>query len=165
MRKIGSVPVFLLLAACASYSGSTLKPGVSTVAEVEATMGKPALVREGAGGEKVYWYPRLPMARESFAARISPEGKLISVEQRLTDQHIAKIRPGQSTAEDVLDILGPPADVYRYSRQQREAWEYPLRKPPQRRTLYVQMSPDKVVREVFELEDQAFEPFLGIFGR
>jgi hypothetical protein len=162
LLKIGSVPISLLLAACAGYSGHDLKPGVSTVSDVEATMGAPALVREAAGGEKVYWYPRLPYGRQSFAARIAPDGRLVSIEQRLTDQHIAKLRPNESTAEDVLDILGPPADVYRYPRQQREAWEYPLRKPPQSRSLYVQMSPDKVVREVYELEDRAFDPFLGI---
>lgn len=162
MRRTGTVPVFFLLAACASYSGHDLKPGVSTVADVEATMGKPALVREAPDGGKVHWYPRLPMGRESFAARIAPDGSLVSIEQRLTGEHIAKLRPNESTVEDVLDILGPPADVYRYPRKQREAWEYPLRKPPQRRTLYVQISPDKVVREVFELEDFAFDPFLGI---
>jgi hypothetical protein len=162
MRKIGSVPIFLFLAGCASYSGHSLAPGQSTVAEVEAVMGKPALVREAGDGEKVYWYPRFPFGRESFAARISPEGRLVSVEQRLSPQYIGKIRPNESTQEDVLDLIGPPSEVYRYPRQQREAWEYPLRKPPNSRSLYVQLSPDKVVREVYELEDAAFDPFLGI---
>lgn len=161
--KTWSVPVFLLLAACASYSGSSLAPGASTAADVEATMGKPAMVLEAPNGEKVYWYPRLPYGRQSFAARIAPDGKLVSIEQRLSDEHIRKLRPNESTAEDVLDLLGPPADVYRYPRQQREAWEYPLRKPPQSRSLYVQLSPDKVVREVYELDDRTFDPFMGIF--
>jgi hypothetical protein len=162
---MGSVPVFLfllVLAGCAGYSGHSLAPGQSTAAEVEAAMGKPALVREAPGGEKVYWYPRFPFGRESFAARISPEGRLVSIEQRLSPQFIGKIRPNESTQEDVLDLIGPPSEVYRYPRQQREAWEYPLRKPPQSRSLYVQLSPDKVVREVYELEDAAFDPFLGI---
>ena len=64
--------------------------------------------------------------------------------------------------EDVLDLIGPPSEVYRYPRQQREVWEYPLYKPPQRRSLYVQLSPDNVVRELYELEDAAFDPFFGI---
>jgi hypothetical protein len=165
MRAIGTAAVVLLLAACASYSGRDLQPGVSTVADVHAAMGAPALVREAPDGGKLYWYPRLPYGRESFAARIAPDGRLVSIEQRLTDQHIAKLRTNESTAEDVLDILGPPADVYRYPRQQREAWEYPLRKPPQSRSLYVQMSPDKVVREVYELDDRTLDPFLGITRR
>jgi hypothetical protein len=164
MRKMGSVPIFLvvlLLAGCAGYSGHGLQPGASG-AEVEATMGKPALVREAANGEKVWWYPRFPYGRESFAARIAADGRLVAIEQRLTPQNIARIVPNRSTQEEVLDVLGPPSEVYRYPRQQREAWEYPLRKPPQSRSLYVQLSPDKVVREVYELEDRAFDPFLGI---
>ncbi|HWA38155.1 MAG TPA: outer membrane protein assembly factor BamE [Burkholderiales bacterium] len=150
-----------MVAGCASYSGYTLQPGASS-AEVEATMGKPALVREAANGEKTWWYPRFPFGRESYAARLSPDGRLIALEQRLTPQNIARIVPNKSTSEEVLDVLGPPSDVYRYPRQQREAWEYPLFKPPQSRSLYVQISPDKVVREVYELEDRAFDPFLGI---
>jgi hypothetical protein len=155
------VPVLLWLAACASFSGHNLEPGVSTVADVQATMGAPALVRDAPNGEKVYWYPRLPFGRQSFAARIAPDGKLVAIEQRLSDEHIRKLKPNESTAEDVLDILGPPSDVYRYPRQQRETWEYPLRKPPQSRSLYVQMSPDKVVREVYELDDRTLDLLPG----
>lgn len=162
MGRTGWVPVFLLLAGCAGYSGHSLQPGVSTASEVESTMGRPALVRAAPDGAKVYWYPRFPYGRESFAARIAPDGRLVAIEQRLAPEYIGRIRPNESTAEDVLDVLGPPSDVYRYPRQQREAWEYPLRKPPQSRSLYVQISPDKVVREVYELEDRAFDPFLGI---
>jgi hypothetical protein len=36
---------------------------------------------------------------------------------------------------------------------QREAWEYQLRTPPSNTSLYVQLSPDRVVREVFQLQD------------
>ena len=161
--KIGSVPILLaFVAGCAGYSGSSLTPGQSTAAEVEAAMGKPALVREQPNGEKVYWYPRLPFGRQSFAARLAADGRLVSIEQRLAPEYIARIQPGKSTQEDVLDLLGPPSDVWHYPRQQREAWEYPLRKPPELKSLYVQMSPDKVVREVYELDDRISHPFFGI---
>jgi hypothetical protein len=151
-----------LIAGCASYSGSGLVPGQSTVKDVEAVMGAPTLVREAADGEKTLWYPRLPLGRESFAARINPDGTLISLEQRLTRGNIAKLRPNQSTAEDVLDILGPPFRVYQYPHMQREAWEYQLRTPPSNTSLYVQLSPDRVVREVFQLQDLPSEgPFFG----
>jgi len=167
MRKIGSVPILslLVLAGCASFSGYDLVPGQATVADVQATMGTPAAIREQPGGEKVYWYPRLPYGRQSFAARIAPDGKLIAIEQRLAPEFIAKIQPGKTTSDEVLDILGPPSEVYRYPRQQREAWEYPLRKPPEQKSLYVQMSPDKVVREVMELDDRVRDPFFGVFSR
>jgi hypothetical protein len=152
-----------LLAGCASYSGAGLVPGESTVDDLVAVMGPPALIRDAPGGEKVYWYPRLPAARESFAARIDPDGTLISIDQRLTSQYIAKLQPNRSTADDVLDILGPPNRVYQYPRMQREAWEYQLNTPPTYMNLYVQVSPDRVVREVFQLLDldreELFFPF------
>jgi hypothetical protein len=152
-----------LLAGCAAYSGAGLVPGESSVDDVVAVMGPPALVRDAPDGEKVYWYPRLPMARESFAARIDPDGTLISIEQRLTSEHIAKLQPNRSTADDVLDILGPPYRIYQYPRMQREAWEYQLRTPPTYMNLYVQLSPDRVVREVFQLIDPAQEEFFFPF--
>ena len=120
-------------------------------------------MREAANGEKTLWYPRLPLGRESFAARVDPDGTLISLEQRLTGQNIARLRPNQSTADDVLDLLGPPYRVYHYPRMQREAWEYQLRTPPSNMNLYVQVSPDRVVREVFQLHDPEGEWPLFMF--
>jgi hypothetical protein len=142
------------LGGCATYSGSGLVPGQSTVQDVEAAMGEPALVREAPGGGQVLWYPRLPFGRESFAAHIDADGTLVSIEQRLDPQYIARLVPGKSTAEDVLDTLGPPYKIYQYPRKQREAWEYQLRTPPENKNLYVQLSPDRVVREVFQLNER-----------
>jgi hypothetical protein len=147
------LPAAALIAGCASYSGSGLVPGQSTLEDVEAVMGAPTLVREAADGGRTLWYPRLPLGRESFAARIDRDGTLMSLDQRLTAQNIARLRPNQSTADDVLDIIGPPFRVYQYQHMQREAWEYQLRTPPSNTSLYVQLSPDRVVREVFQLQD------------
>ena len=152
---------------CASYSGSGLVPGQSSVDDVVAVMGEPALIRDAPRGapqgEKIYWYPRLPMARESFAARIDAHGTLIAIEQRLAPQYISQIIPNKSTSDDVLDILGPPYRIYPYPRMQREAWEYQLRTPPTYMNLYVQVSPDHVVREVFQLLDREQEEFFFPF--
>ena len=157
--------LMLLLAAaaagCASYSGHGLVPGQSSAQDVIGVMGRPALERAGPGGERVLWYPRQPFGRESYAARIDAQGRLVAIEQRLAPQTIARLRPGQSTAEEVLDLIGPPYEVYQYPRMQREVWEYPLRIPPSHKSLYVQLSPDRVVREIYQLHDfQADDPFL-----
>ena len=139
--------------------------GQSTVQDVKATMGEPALVRKSADGGETLWYPRLPFGRESFAARIDPNGTFISMEQRLQPQYIAQLQPGKSTADDVLDTLGPPYKVYQYPRKQREAWEYQLRTPPENKNLYVQLSPDRVVREIYQLNERDIEDFPFFFGR
>lgn len=142
-----------VVAGCASYSGHGLVPGQSTAQDVIGVMGRPALERAAPGGERVLWYPRLPFGRESYAARIDAQGRLVSIEQRLAPHVIARLRPGQSTAEDVLDLIGPPYDVYQFPRMQREVWEYQLRTPPSHKNLYVQLSPDRVVREIYQLHD------------
>jgi hypothetical protein len=155
--KHGLILLAALLAGCAGY-GAALVPGQSTIENVKAAMGEPTMVRELPDGDEILWYSKLPFGRESYAARIDPDGLLISLEQRLSREFIAQVRPNQSTADDVLNTLGPPYRVYQYPRQQREAWEYQLRTPPDMKTLYVQLSPDRVVREVFELHDRDMRP-------
>ena len=54
------------------------------------------------------------------------------------------------------DLLGPPWKVWPFPRMQRDIWEYRMTIGgggwvPQ--GLYVQMSPDSVVREVYILND------------
>lgn len=141
------------LAGCATY-GSSLVPGQSTEEDVRVAMGEPTMVREAPDGARVLWFSKLPLGRESFAATLDPDGILVSFEQRLTLHNIAKLKPNASTADDVLDLLGPPAQIYEYPRQQREAWEYPFRTPPDNVNYYVQLSPDHVVREVFQMHQR-----------
>ena len=107
MKFILSIAAILLVAGCAGYDGRGLVPGQSIGADVEAVMGEPAGVQKEANGEIVLWYPRLRYGRENYAARIAPDGKLLSIEQRLTEENIARLVRGQSQAEDVRELLGP----------------------------------------------------------
>jgi hypothetical protein len=120
-------------------------------------MGKPVETRRRADGETVLWYSReIPdraYGRGNYAARIAPDGRLISVEQRLNDVNIAKLLlPDVSRAEDVRDALGPPHLSYRLRGKEREVWEYQLEGFQRPLTVYVQLSSDQIVREVFMLE-------------
>src|SRR3954447_10363724 len=106
-RKSFSIILAVLLAGCASYDGRGLVPGQSMQSDVEASMGAPADVREMPNGETVLWYPRMPYGSGSYAARIGTDGRLLAIEQRITEQNIARIVPGKTTADEVLDIVGP----------------------------------------------------------
>jgi hypothetical protein len=139
----------LLAAGCASYTGANLQPGVSTAADVERTMGRPVERRQAANGETLLWYPHFPFGKVSYAARIGPDGRLIGVEQRMTEQNIAALEPNRTTLAQVRDLLGPPDSVVEYPRMQREVWTYPVFSRPQHKELYVQFSPDGVVREYY----------------
>jgi len=97
----------LALAGCRDSSGRGLVPGQSSAEEVEALMAPRADTRQGPGGETVRYYSRLPYAGETYAARIGSDGKLRALEQRLTDENVAKLRPGVSRADEVRDSDRP----------------------------------------------------------
>jgi len=145
--------VVAALAGCAQY-GAGLTPGQSSEVDVETLMGQPTAVKETKTGERILWYSKLPYGRASYAAVIDPRGTLVALEQRLADPFIAQVKPNVSTADDVMDILGPPYRRWKYPMKDLEAWEYPVRLGPEPETLFVDVSPDFVVRAVYRLHDR-----------
>lgn len=146
------IAAVVALAGCASYSGSTLQPGASA-AQVEAVMGRAAERRPAPNGETVLWYPRMPYGNGSYAARIGPDGRLISIEQRITEENIARIERGKTTADQVHDLVGPPYRIDQFPRMDREIWTYKMQVFPFPKALFVQFSPDRVAREVYYMDD------------
>ena len=147
-----------LLASCAGFSGRGLVAGESRVEQVEALMGRSADRRALPDGGSVRYYSRLPYGRETYAARFAPDGTLRAIEQRLTVDNAGKLKPGMP-ADAVRELLGPPASVERYARLERDVWTYPMWGFPNQKVLYVQVSFEGVVREVYLLDDRRF-PYL-----
>jgi len=145
----------LLLAGCASFEGSGLVPGQSTAADVEAVMGAAADKRPAAGGETVYYFPRLPWGYATYAARIAPDGKLVALEQRLTEENIDKLKPGVTRADEVRDLLGPPFEPMKQASSGNEIWTYPMRIAgfPTPKWFLAHISPDGVLREKYMIDD------------
>ena len=165
MRTLPAMCVALILAGCASFDGRGLTPGVSTAADVESVMGAPAEKRQGANGETWLFYPRQPFGRTTFVARIAPDGRLIAVEQRLTDENVAKIIANTTRAEEVRDLFGPPWSTMQVARMDRDIWTWHMRRygdPGIPVSLNVQMSPDGVVREVVIIDESSRNN--GFFG-
>jgi hypothetical protein len=158
-RSVGGF-LLLVLAACASIDGRGLVPGQSTETDVVAVMGKPVEVRPGASGETVFWYPQLPYGHASYAARIAPDGHLIAVEQRLTEENVARVAKGVP-AEAVLDLLGPPYQPTVFSNLEREVWTYPMRQSgylyPRWFVVHLSLD-DHTVREAFLMDDPQYVP-------
>jgi hypothetical protein len=152
MKRIIALALVLLGAGCAGYDGGNLVPGQSTAADVEKAMGPSKDKRAGPDGETVLWFPRLPAGRVSYAARIGKDDRLISVEQRLTKENLARIKPGASHENDVRDVLGPPYRVDKYPRRERNSWSYQaMGIEPQ--LIVVDFSYDGVVREAYMIDD------------
>ena len=128
MKLCTSLIASMLLAGCASYSGSGLKPGEARLDEVQALMGPPALRWQDADGSVQLAYPRGPAGLESFMVKLGPDGRLQSIANVLNEQTFARIRAGL-TKNEVLRLIGPPnynRSVYFRARDEL-AWEWRFR--------------------------------------
>jgi len=152
LRLILALATAVSAAGCATYKG--LDPAQSTRADVEAALGQPAEVRPRGDGETWLYYPQQPYGRKVRVARVAPDGKLLAVEQRLSEEYIAKLIPNQSTQEDVLALFGRPYERLNVPRMERDMWTWYMRQyATLPATLNVQISPDGVVREIYVLDD------------
>ncbi len=150
--------VAALGAGCAWYDGRNLRPGASSAAEIEATMGRPAEKLPGPAGESVWYYPRGPLGWHTYAVRVGPDGVLRGIEQRLTVENVKLIQPDKTTAREVKELLGPPISVSRLPLKPREVWEYQFLEVEFKWNLWVQFSPDGVVREVLQMRHPEMDP-------
>lgn len=152
MRAAIALAAILLIGACALPE--RLVPGTSTAADVQAALGAPAHRRERRDGETWLYYPSQPFGRKVFVARLAPDGRLAALEQRLSEEYIAKLVPNHSRKEDVLDLFGPPYEALAFPRLEREAWSWHMRQYGVMPVgLHVQMSADGVVREIYVLDE------------
>jgi hypothetical protein len=155
-----------LLAACASYDGSSLVSGTSTEADVLKLMGPPAQKVKLDAGVVEWFYPRWA-ARQTYAITLGPDGRFRSSEQRLDRAFIDRIQRDWTT-QAVSTLLGPPYVTVRFERQERDVWTYHWQEYSTRRLLHVQFSYDGLVREVLDMIDEAYQPKgarmgLGVF--
>jgi len=156
MKPLLIVCLVLTLASCASFEGRGLTAGQSTAADVERVMGAPVERRQAANGETWLYYPRQPFGRKTFVARLGADGRLMAIEQRLTDENVALLVPNATRAEQVRELCGPPDTSMQVARMDRSIWTWHMRRfgdPGIPVSLNVQMSPDGVVREVYILDE------------
>ena len=113
----------LFAAACASYDGRGLQPGVTSESEVRRTMGPPALELDNPDGSRTLAYPKGPLGTRTYMVKLGPDGMVGGVEQVLNEDHFYRIVPG-ITRDDVLRTIGPPSQVDEFPRLQQTAWEY-----------------------------------------
>jgi hypothetical protein len=153
-----SLAILLLLAGCASIDGSGLVPGKSTAADVQAQMGAPVERQPAPGGGFVWWYPVGPFGFHSYAVTLGPDNVVRGVEQRLTVENVKLVRADEWTKKEVRELFGPPFFVSTLPRLKREVWEYQILDVAFKWKLWVQFSPDGVVREVLQIRHPDNDP-------
>jgi hypothetical protein len=119
-------PLFLivLLSGCAGFAMRGLAPGVSTEAQVRAALGEPTMVVPGPEGTKALAYTTGPLGVQTWMARIGADGRLALLEQVLNDDQLSRIQPGVTTADGVLQLIGPPSRKMAFERKRQIAWDY-----------------------------------------
>ena len=165
MLRATTIIAALFAAGCASFDGSGLVPGKSTAADVQAQMGTPVERQPSTGGGSIWWYPHAPIGWYSYAVDVGPDGVVRSVEQRLTEANVEKVRPGAWTKNEVRALFGPPFFVSWQPLQKREVWEYQLREGQFKWKLWVQFSSDAVAREVLKMRHPDMDPPGGTGGK
>jgi hypothetical protein len=115
----------LFFSGCAGYGGSDLAPGTSTLPDIIASMGEPALRWTNPDGSEQLAYPRGPAGTQTFMAQVGPDGRLQRIEKVLDAEHFSRIRPGMGK-DGVLRVLGPPGPEWTefYSRRDELAWSW-----------------------------------------
>jgi len=157
MKILGSLALALTLGACASpYAGRNLPQGTS-MAEAEATMGKPRETLVDSAGYTVWFYPSGPNGRTTWAAKFMPDGRLLNVEQRLTKENIARVQPGVTTQKQVHELFGPPWMAYPLPLLQFTEWDYRTLVDNRFFDYLVRFSDDGVVREAYLLHDPIYD--------
>lgn len=153
----------LLGAACASYSGANLKPGIATLSEVYATMGEPAMRWKDADGREQLAYPRGPFGTQTFMAFIDAQGRLERIEGVLDAQHFARIEPGKSDQAAILRLLGPsqPQWTAYFERRDELVWEWRICDAWNRQAFLDVLfdGTTGIVRSSFQRPDYRWTPF------
>jgi len=100
---LAGVSMALWVSACATSAAVHLG---DTVEEVRARQGEPVAIYQLAKGQRLLYRPQ-PGQVQSLDFDVS--GKLVGMEQVLTEQRLGAIVAGQWRATDVQQTFGPPA--------------------------------------------------------
>ena len=123
MQKPALLAAAVLAAGCAAYDGTSLRPGVSTEAEVRGVMGQPAAEFVNPDGSRSLAYPHGPLGTQTYMADVAPDGRVRTVRPALNDDTFHQVRAGM-TRDDILRLIGPPGDTMAFSRLRQTSWEW-----------------------------------------
>ena len=115
----------LIVSGCAGLE-PRFQPG-SSQNELQQIKGKPAVVLNAKDGGTIWQYPEGPLGVRTFVARFDVQGKLLSYEQVLDEEHFSSIGVGRSTIDDVRTMIGPPMRTMEFERRGETAWDYLFR--------------------------------------
>ncbi|MCU0868656.1 MAG: hypothetical protein MUF30_03510 [Burkholderiales bacterium] len=148
-RRAAIVGALLVIAtatgACSSLAGPAggRAPEGRTMAEVRNANGLPDAIRFGQDGRQIWEYTGRAVRGGAFRVTYADDGRVASVEPFRTRDDVARLRAGDTSAPEVVALLGDP-DRIRYVEGAAQ-WEYPL---PDRTRLLIRYGRDRRVEAV-----------------
>ena len=112
-----------ILPGCDAIFLDEFKPGITTSAEVERRMGRPAAEYSNADGSITWEYNRQPQGIHTHMLTFDARQILLRIEQVLSDENYAKISNGLDKAQ-VQRILGKPGKTNVFAMKREEVWDW-----------------------------------------
>lgn len=107
----------------------TLKPGISTTADVLKVMGKPSGEWKDADGTTTLEFTRQPEGVQNYMVTFGPEGVLREIRQVLTDANFQKVARGMSK-DEIRRRLGKPGKTATFPLKKEEVWTWKYQPQP-----------------------------------
>ena len=121
MLRAAVLVATVVLAACTTPQ--SLRPGTQEP-EVRAALGRPTASVALPGGGSRLQYSGQPFNQSVWNADFDPSGKLVRVDQMMSDESFARIASGKATRDEVLRDFGPPAETFQFKLKNESAWMY-----------------------------------------
>lgn len=112
-----------ILPACDADNLKSIRPGITTSAEVQARMGPPSAEYRNEDGSITWEYNRQPNGIECHMITLGPDRVVARIEQVLTEANLARVREGMDR-EQVRRLLGRPGSVNTFERLNEEVWDW-----------------------------------------
>lgn len=138
------------LSACTSFTSPGSLPAGLPAAAVRDRLGPPTDTFTRSDGSQRLIYATGPFGRQAWAVDLDREGRLLQVENLLTEAGFARVQPGMTT-QQVREALGPPGRIWAVRYHDQTVWSYRYDNPFCQ-MFHVGITPQGVV------EDTSFGP-------
>jgi len=156
MKRIFCIALALLvgvLAGCAQPG--SIVPNTTTADELAKKLGRPTDKRPNPQGGEFWDYAYGPEGVATWRYAIDDNRMVRSADQLLTYERLHKVVPGVTTEAGVIELLGRPRLVTRYSYE--TAWEWRVDLSPNRGIFFVRFGHDGLARGVGIMADMALD--------
>ena len=160
MKRIFCITVALLigvLAGCATPD--SIVPNTTSADELVKKLGKPTDTRPNPQGGEYWDYVYGPEGIVTWRYAVDNKRMVRSADQLITLERLYKVVPGTTTEAEVLELLGRPRLISRYSHE--TAWEWRVRLTTDMGIFVVNFSHDGVASGVGVYTDVHIDGDMG----